>query len=391
MWRDKWFVAMRDPQKGGLHISRVSTEFQKNLLDEINNNCLELIAKDLENPCICVYKFFSGEFMVAVAKKISGSYKESRKHEIIRGVILTETELIPFCQSFMTYDFMTEIFFPDDTDYDNPGEWEVPQIERENQDLVPESLKQMDMEEILGLYNALKRIKKKKMKIQLLVKQGEELQMLAVLSCVGKIAGVRLFIVANGECTQRSPDILILDKIAYQSTREYRKVTLEEFISMGNECENEYDEEIHDEQQINKTVRFCLNYITKRDISDYELYEFLEDFKEKEADLYLKFLRELTKKMFEFPNIECYNRRYMKLLYIIYRKKDEEKVSDSVEIQTAPYDFGKIYCFLRKKAKTKRELKKLLVMMMEVQFEECVGQFDERAIHEAANNSVKLL
>lgn len=250
MWRDKWFVAMRDPQKGGLHISRVSPEFQKNLLDEINDNCLELIAKDLETQCICVYKFFSGEFMVAVAKKILGSHKESRKHEIIRGVILTETELIPFCQNFMTYDFMTEIFFPDDTDYDNPGEWEVPQIERENQDLVPDPLKQLDMEGTLGLYNALKRIKKKKMKIQLLVEQGEELQMLAVLSCVGKIAGVRLFIAANGECTQRSPDILILDQIAYQSTREYRKVTLEEFISMGNECENEYDEEIHDEQQI---------------------------------------------------------------------------------------------------------------------------------------------
>lgn len=395
MWRDNRFVAMSDPQRGGLHIAAASAGMEQSVLEEISDNCLELIAKDYNHPCTCVYALASGKYIVAMAMKISGNRKEARMHEIIRGVVLDKDEMNSFGQSYMSDTIMKEIFFPDNTDFDHPESWNLPTIKSQIPGVRGNSVDRMNGTTALGLYHALKEVQKKQMKIQLLVKTGTELQTLANLACMEKIAGTSLFILANGECTMKSPDILILDQAFYQDMRKYHKMTLEQFVHMGSNVvddKSDVDTEIDFEQQkVNEILKFCLDYITEKTISDYDLYEAVDSFCETESYLFRRFIRRLRRELFCFQDVEFYAKRYIKLLYVAYKETGNIKQIKTNELESAPYDYSGMYQFLKKKSRSKRELKRLLVQMLEIQFQECAVEFNAHAVREAARNIVELV
>lgn len=69
MWEYDRFVAMRDPRKGGLYMEALSAEITARVQEEISDNCIELIAKDQEHPCACVYAITTGDYVIAMAEK----------------------------------------------------------------------------------------------------------------------------------------------------------------------------------------------------------------------------------------------------------------------------------------------------------------------------------
>ena len=158
----------------------------------------------------------------------------------------------------------------------------------------------------------------------------------------------------EGECTLKAPDILILDQAVYQDTTKYYKMDLEKFIHMGNDFIKHAGvpavQVESEDERIEKLLDFCFDYLTYDYLSEYEIYQVLGNVKKTDACLYTRFLRCLRKKLFAFPHAET--KRYMTLLYIVFKKKTEEK---SVELETAPYDFQEMCLFLSKKARNKRE------------------------------------
>lgn len=133
----------------------------------------------------------------------------------------------------------------------------------------------------------------------------------------------------------------------------------------------------------------CIDYISDEEITEYNLDDAIENLKQMKRYLYRSFIRKLRKKLFHFEEMEGhYVKRYMKLLYLAY-KKMETVHTDPMKIELAPYDFNAMYYFLKKKAKSKRELKRFLVMMLEMQFEECADQFKTYRVHRAIQDIVE--
>lgn len=387
MWKNSRFVAMSDPQKGGLYIA-AAKELSENIQNEIIEN-LELVVRDKEHLCTAIYPLSSGEYVIAVAKKVQGTSQEPREHEVIRGVVIAENELGAFCQEYMSEEYMKKIFFPENTDLDHLEDWRLPVIKTENvtsKDLIDQI---EEGRRLLGLFHALKETAESHLKIQLIVEDGAKLKTMAFLGCLQSIAGTRLFMTVEGECTLKAPDILILDQAVYQDTTKYYKMDLEKFIHMGNDFIKHAGvpavQVESEDERIEKLLDFCFDYLTYDYLSEYEIYQVLGNVKKTDACLYTRFLRCLRKKLFAFPHAET--KRYMTLLYIVFKKKTEEK---SVELETAPYDFQEMCLFLSKKARNKREQKKLIMMMLELQFQKCMEKLDERMTHEAARNIVEL-
>lgn len=390
MWKENKFVAMRDPKKGGAYISAVTGGVTEDIQDEIMDNCMELIARDKEHSCICIYPLLNSGYVIAVARKVTATSQESREHEVIRGIVLDDDELTSFCQDYMSEECMKELFFPENTDFNHLEDWTIPAIKARHVTSV-DLISQMDGRELLGLFHALKETAKNHLKIQLIVEDHEKLKTMALLGCMQEITGTRLFITVEGECTLKNPDILILDQTIYQDMNKYYKMNLNEFIHMGSDsikhtgvpCVQSESEK----KKTEKLLDFCLDYIRGDYISDYEVYEVLGNLKKTDVCLYSRFIRSLRKELFSFPQVECYEKRYMKLLYIAFKKDKEEK---TVELETAPYDFQEMYLFLTRKSRNKREQKNLLMMMLETQFQECMGKPDERLLHKAARNIVEM-
>ena len=310
MWKNRRYVALRDPKKGGVHIAAASKGISQFVLEEITDNCLELTAKDRTHPGVCMYSLDSGGYLIAMALKVAGNRMESRTHEIVRGVVLGKEELSPFCQSFMTADSMKDIFFPVTTDYDYPENWVIPPVKSELRMPGNALIDQMNGTTALGLFHALKEVSKKKMKIQLVVDDGDEFQTLACLACMNEVAGIHLFIMANGECTLKSPDILILEQANYQDMRQYHRMTLEQFIHMGSDMVNTQAVEFEDDtdnRRIQELAHWCMEYITDNKISDYDMYDTLGRVYDAEPYIYQRLKRQLLKEMFHFDDVEYYS------------------------------------------------------------------------------------
>ena len=393
MWKKRRYVALRDPKKGGMYIAAASKGVSQLVLEEITGNCLELIARDRTHPGICVYSLDSGEYMIGMALKVAGTRMESRTHELVRGVVLEGEKLGSFCQSYMTTDSMKDIFFPVTTDYDYPENWVIPPVKSDSRVSDNVLLDQMNGTTALGLFHALREVSKKKMKVQLVVRDGDEIQTLAMIACMNEVAGTHLFVMANGECTLKAPDILILEQANYQDMRQYRRMTLEQFIYMGSDMVNEQDVEVEDDadnRRMQEIANWCMDYITDNTISDYDMYDTLERVYDAEPYIYQRLKRQLRKELFHFDDVEYYSERYMKLLFVLFKKSVLEERNNSLELETPPYDYCGIYLFLKKKSRNKRELRRFIVMMFETQLIECTGQFDARVIRDAVCNIVEL-
>ncbi len=389
MWYENRFVATRDPSRGGLCITAATEGFSEQLKTEIYEDCLEMAAKDYGHSSGGIYPLLNGQYAIMMAKKVSGSSRESRPHEIIRGVIADADEMAEFCEGYIAEGNAEAIFFPDAPDPDHPEDWYMrPDSIKKCTGRMKTFLDHLDYQSTLGLVRALQDIKKKKERIQLIVRDGSEWMAMAVCCCMAVQAGVRLFVMANGECTLTPPDIVISDQLFYLDERDYQKVTMEQLIHMGNVMGREAAEApaAQEPDEAEELLRFCSDYLTSGNISDDELYEAMEELMHRDRSAFFRFRRKMKGKLFHFRNVSYCKERYMKLLYAVFKKPVQEEMNDSLVFCPAPYDFHGMYLFLKKKAGNKREFRRLLAAMLELQF---AGEMDaawNKAAHNASMN-----
>ena len=393
MWTKERYVATRDPSRGGLHISATTEGFSKTNKEEIYDRCLELIAKDLGCVCTSIYPLSNGQYSVAMGYKVAGSARESRPHEVIRGVIADPEEVITICETYIAEGNAENLFFPSEPNPDRPEEWSIKEaLNATASGRMNEFWRALDYRAVLGFFNAMKEVKRKKYKIRLIVPEGTEQLALAACCIMGIQARVRLFVMADGECTQTMPDLIITDKLVYLDEQQYRSMTLEQFIYMGSCADSgkEASEKSEKFDEVEKLLALCREYLVSEDISDYCLYQRVNEVITKDESAYSRFRAGLKNQLYNCKNADYYMERYMKLLYIAFKTTAVRTEGNlSAELCTAPYDFRGMYLLIEKKTKTKRELRRYLVAMLETQFSECGDSFSKKAIREAAMNVIE--
>lgn len=284
---------------------------------------------------------------------------------------------------------MTDIFFPTPLDKEHPELWEIPaDIWQEKAENLQIFWKHMDYSQVLGLFQALKEIEKKREKIQLIVDEGYEWMALTLCSVISVQYGIRLFLMVDGECTITPPDIVISDRINYLERYHYKKMSMEQLIQRGSIRESNLVQKKNDviSDEVEGLFRICQEYLDSEEISNEKLYECMELLLKKDPREFAFFRRYLKHRLahirIENSNID----RYMVLLYIVHKKRVDEYANDSMELCTAPYDFPEMFLFLRKKAKNKRELRKYLKVLLEIQFFEVADSTWENAVGDVARD-----
>ena len=110
--------------------------------------------------------------------------------------------------------------------------------------------------------------------------------------------------------------------------------------------------------------------------------------KRKDRDLFLQFQMELRVMLTGICGKKKYQNRYMELVHLAFKKDISAEECMSAELTQAPYDYAKMIAFLQKKAVTKTEEKRLMMKMLEVPFDECLGRNIERTARKAARRTV---
>ena len=214
--------------------------------------------------------------------------------------------------------------------------------------------------------------------------------MLYLCGCMAEQAKAQIFIIANGECTLRTPNILILNQIQYQDPKKYRRMTLDQFLNIGNYVVDENDSENEEDILIEEMLTVSFEYL-KQKRSDYELYDYLGNIQREKPALYRRYIRRLRRELYCFGEVDRYIEAYMILLYLAYKIGPTKDKSNGPELEGAPYDFGGMYQFLGRKARNKREWKRFVSAMVETQFLECAGIMNDWAVQNAAHHIAELL
>lgn len=407
------FVVDRDAARGGQQII-ASEGLDHSVKEEIKHRCSELIVRTEKGTCTCVCPLKEdGRFIIAMAYKVGASSRESRPHEIVRGVVADEDLTSVICRYYLAANQMEKLFFPTVPDPDDPADWELPDPllgsdtgigsgvgagygYGETGEILSNYLDHMGYEKLIGLSRAVQKIGKHRYKFQLVVPEGMRRLTMAVLHNIAARSHVKLYLIESGESTLEAPDIVIMEeKIRYMDKRLFQRATLETLISWGCSLgENTKKRERTDglrEQKMSALVDLTRAYILEADVSAYELESRLTDFREKYGrHAYESFLRKLRMALYEFEtNIMC-SERFMEIFYLCFYKKslcEEEQRRTRLQIES-PYDYGEMLQFIRKKAGSKREAKSIIAAMMDRMFQACVTDMDERFVHK---KSVKFL
>lgn len=246
------YVIVRNPNMGEIEFTVVKKEnqddrythnqvFNPNALDEIYENCVEiLISRDVPS-CRGIYPLKNGDFIAMMAKKIPGENAfDNRFLEVCRGIILEGKELEFFCHQILAEPEGGEkFFFPEDElDPEHMEKWALPSpdvLKEINHHNLNYWLEKLDYKEIIGLASALKAVGKENMKIHLDIPMEQQESMFAALCCISGLIKERLFILLNGECPMcpMGPDILIADAIRFNHNARYSFMTIR--INIENE------------------------------------------------------------------------------------------------------------------------------------------------------------
>lgn len=365
------FVATRDPSRGGLQIVAATIGFEDEVKNEIYNECLEMITRDQEHDCCGVYPLSNGQYAIMAARKVNGSKKESRKHEVVRGMVLSPKELQQFCESYIAEGRFEEFFFPNEVDPDVPQDWSIMEYDiNHSKNLMQKFLGQLEYPQLLGLFQAIGQVGKTNDKIQLIVQEGGEWILLAACCCMAVQSGTKLFIMVNGECTLTPPDIVITDRLLYLDSYNYQKMSIEQFIDYGSEMGFGRSTEDEDMSELRQLVEKCCEYVHSDTMADEELYEAMEHLKVSDRSQYAKFKRCMKLKMIRMKMDGYFPERYMKLLFALFKCPVSMTENETLELCNAPYDYSGMYRILKKKVRSKRELRRLMAFMLEVQFKE---------------------
>ena len=405
-WDAKSYIADRDRARGGLVLSRAPAVLGEREREELEENCLELISKDAEQLCILVYPLQDGQYAVSSAQKVQGTKREPRRHDVVHGVILNENELELFCGNILAEGKVKEFFFPeqmktkekraeeDTVQMDVAQEWDVQklidQMERAPKGHALEEFKnKMDFRQLQSLFHALRMTFKGNYKIQLHVEEQKEV-FLAALIQMSVAARLSLSFLSGGETTVFEPNILLAEEneLEYMDQNVYEGMTFDQLLSRFRQRRGPRWQNAPEREKWQKELLdLCEDYLND-ELLEYELYQKVGQLKRKDRDLFLQFQMELRVMLTGICGKKKYRNRYMELVHLAFKKDISAEECMSAELTQAPYDYAKMIAFLQKKAVTKTEEKRLMMKMLEVPFDECLGRNIERTARKAARRTV---
>lgn len=364
-----YYVAARNPYKGGLGILETNQEFPYEYKERISNESLELISDDSGNLPLAIFPIDYNEVSVAMALKIKGSQVEKRPHEAIHGITATAEELKDLCQNVLAEEWADTYFFPVRGELlEDLGEWK-PNGTAEQGNRLEMFWKSMDETKILGFFWAVMDVIRNRRKVQLIVPSGtERLVQAACYAILPKSQICNLSTISCGECTVSDADILITKSIEYQDARKYRLMTLSEFINSGNLiCDK--TESKKRMKPIEEAVAKCLSYISDSDMSDFELCEIRRSMREKSTEDYYEFQGKLKCGLEKLEFQRWMYKRYVKVLHLAYEIPVLNSIYGDRITLSAPYDMEGIVKFLRKYSKSKRNFRRFITEVVETQNE----------------------
>ena len=230
------YVSQRNPNTGGLGYAVIEkNNFSREMLEQVYNNCIEVVISRDEESCRGVVPLDNGSYIALISRKISGHTLEARRHQALRGILLNEEDMEFFCQ-LLGEKQGEKFFFPDEFDPEKLVDWKTPSA-KELADIMAYSLEnwlaQLDYKQVIGLAAALKTVGRENLKVQLVLPMEQQEAMFAAVCCISCLVKERPFVLLNGECPMGEPDILITDEVIYQDNGRYTIFTLGEFISFG--------------------------------------------------------------------------------------------------------------------------------------------------------------
>lgn len=384
-----FYVAARNPYRGGLGILETNQEFPYEYKERISNESLELISDNSGILPVAIFPVDYNEVSIAMALKIKGSQVEKRPHEAIHGITADGEELKKLCQHALSEEWVDEYFFPVRGEWlEELGEWK-PEEGMEQGNRLEMFWKSMDEAQILGFFWAVMDVIKNRRKVQLIVPSGtERLVQAACYAILPQSQICNLSTISCGECTESDADILITKKIEYQDARKYCLMTLSEFINNGNLiCDK--NEEKKRIQPVEDAVVKCLSYISDLDIGDFELCEIRRSMRAESTEDYREFQGKLKCGLEKFEIHKWMIRRYIKVLHLAYENPAGNSFGNDRMILSSPYDMEGMVSFLHEYSKSDRNFRRLIAEVVGLQNEHFELFVSPKEIEKTRRQTVK--
>lgn len=372
------YVGKRDYLTGKFRVIGMSQELSKELKEELEEYCLELIRKEDSGPSIAINSLTNGKYIIEMAKRVEEA-KTLKVHHIIHGLIVSWKELEVITEKYIAEGRAEELFFAESVDLVCPEKW-TPEVDFSGE-LEGDAMKNflndaMDYEQVVRLSFALYEVGKKDRKIQLIVEEEKKPVVFAALFKLALMSGaVALSFLMNGETTSDCPHFLLTDPLDFMDSQKYERMTLEELVQKYGRPHSILEDHNEDMRDVEDLVDFCQDYLENWKIKDRDLYERTGNLLSQDKKLYEQFSNRLKNMLgyvhYSLNDIE----RYMKLVYLAFKKVDQPAGVQGSELEAAgPYDYTQMINFLREiSGKKDKEFKKLLSAMLQTQMECCLG------------------
>lgn len=371
------YVGKRDYLTGKFRVIGMSQELNDELKDELEEFCLELISKDT-GSAIAINSLTNGKYTVEMAKRIEEP-KTLKVHHIVHGLIVSWRELEVITEKYIAEGCAEELFFAEKVDLVCQGKWTPPEVEVSGElegDVMKSFLNAMSYEEVVRLSFSLYEVGKKDRKIQLIVEEEMKPVVFAALFKLALMSGaVALSFLMNGETTSDCPHFLLTDQLDFMDSQRYERMTLQELIQKYGRPHSILEDHKEDMRRVDDLVDFCQDYLENWKIKDRDLYERTGSLLSQDKKLYEQFSNRLKNMLgyvhYNLNDIE----RYMKLVYLAFKKVDRPSGMQGSELEAAgPYDYTQMINFLREVSGRKdKEFRKLLNAMLQTQMECCLG------------------
>ena len=370
------YVGKRDYLTGKFRVIGMSQELSKELKEELEEYCLELIRKEDSGPSIAINTLTNGKYIIEMAKRVEEA-KTLKVHHIIHGLIVSWKELEVITEKYIAEGRAEELFFAESVDLVCPEKW-TPEVDFSGElegDAMKNFLNAMDYDEVVRLALALYEVGKKDRKIQLIVESEKKPVVFAALFKLALMSGaVALSFLMNGETTSDCPHFLLTDPLEFMDSQKYERMTLEELVQKYGRPHSILEEHNEDMLRVEDLVDFCQDYLENWKIKDRDLYERTGNLLSQDKKLYIQFINRL-KNMLEYVGYNLGDtERYMKIVYLAFKKVETSEVQGSELEAAGPYDYTQMINFLREvSGKKDKEFKKLLTAMLQTQMECCLG------------------
>lgn len=371
------YVGKRDYLTGKFRVIGMSQELNDELKDELEEFCLELISKDT-GPAIAINSLTNGKYTVEMAKRIEEP-KTLKVHHIVHGLIVSWRELEVITEKYIAEGRAEELFFAEKVDLVCQGKWTPPEVEASGEmegDAMKNFLNAMNYDELIRLSFTLYEVGKKDRKIQLIVEEEKKPVVFAALFKLALMSGaVALSFQMNGETTSDCPHFLLTDQLDFMDSQKYEGMTLQELIQKYGRPHSILEDHKEDMRRVDDLVDFCQDYLDNWKIKDRDLYERTGNLLSQDKILYEQFSNRL-KNMLGYAHYSLNDiERYMKLVYLAFKKVDQPAGVQGSELEAAgPYNYTQMINFLREVSGRKdKEFRKLLTAMLQTQMECCLG------------------